>query len=265
MSQPAGRPNDSLAHWVRRSGASYNRIAKEINEVAADRGRHDIQTDSSRVSRWINKGEQPRPPVPEYLALALSRLCHQPHQLTPADLGFSDSGPRRAGEGWSARAVVAAILDTTRSDAVTDEHTPSHTRLLHGTDLVSAVQPWLHLPDGAPLPKPTEAGQRLGMSDVERIQATTSAFRHLDNEHGGALSRLAVVGQLQHVTHLTRTRTYTEETGRALFAAVAELASVAGWMTHDAGVHQDAQHYLLLGLQAAKQAGPHGAGSAGTC
>ncbi|GAA2485568.1 hypothetical protein [Streptomyces gobitricini] len=34
-------------------------------------------------------------------------------------------------------------------------------------------------------------------------------------------------------------------------------------MTHDAGVHDNAQHYLLLGLQAAKQAGRHGAGIGG--
>ncbi|MFJ8589506.1 transcriptional regulator [Streptomyces sp. NPDC093595] len=250
-------------HWVRLSGASYSRIASEIATVAAGRGRRDIQPDSSRVSRWINQGEQPRSPVPDFLALALTRLCHLPRTLTAADLGFSVSGPHREGDGWSARAVVAAILDTTRSDAVTDDRTPSLARLLSGADLVAAVQPWLHLPDNEPLPAPTTPGTRLGMSDVERIQATTTAFRHLDNEHGGALSRLAVVGQLQHVTHLARTRTYTDDTGRALFAAVAELASVAGWMTHDAGVHHDAQRYLLLGLQAAKQAGRHGAGIGG--
>ncbi|MFD3355408.1 transcriptional regulator [Streptomyces fradiae] len=263
MSHPAGRPNEALAHWVRLSGASYERVARAVNEVAASHGRHDVQTDSSRVSRWINKGERPRQPVPEYLAQALTKLCGQPYELTSADLGFSSSRPRRAGEGWSARAVVAAILDTTRSDAVTDDRTPPRARLLRGAELVTAVQPWLHLPDDEPLPEPAKPGRQLGLSDVDRIHATTSAFRRLDNEHGGALSRLAVVGQLQEVTHLARTCTFTEDTGRALFAAVAELASVAGWMTHDAGVHGEAQRYLLLGLQAAKQAGRHGAGIGG--
>jgi hypothetical protein len=248
---------------VRLSGASYGRIAKAVNELAADHGRRDIQTDSSRVARWINKGERPRQPVPEYLAQAMTKLCGLPYGLTPADLGFSGGRPRRAGEGWSARAVVAAILDTTRSDAVTDDRTPPRARLLRGAELVTAVQPWLHLPDDEPLPEPAEPGRRLSLSDVERIQATTSAFRRLDNEHGGALSRLAVVGQLQEVTHLARTCTFTEDTGRALFAAIAELASVAGWMSHDAGVHADAQGYFLLGVQAAKQAGRHGAGIGG--
>ncbi|MCK8676160.1 transcriptional regulator [Streptomyces lichenis] len=146
---------------------------------------------------------------------------------------------------------------------MTDTRPPSLSRLLTGPALVEAVQPWLRLPDGEPLPEPVRPGARVGRSDVSRIQATTAAFRLLDNEHGGALSRLAVVGQLQHVTHLAATATYTEETGRALFAAIAELASVAGWMTHDAGVHDDAQRYLLLGLRAAHQAGSDGTGIGG--
>ncbi|MFD5977480.1 transcriptional regulator [Streptomyces bacillaris] len=262
MAQSAARPNEALAHWVRASGASYSQVATEVGRVAARHGRQDIQTDSSRVSRWINKGERPRHPVPAYLAEALSGLCHG-RALTPADLGLTGTGPRWKGDAWSARAVVAAILDTTRSDAVTDDHTSSPALPLSGAPLVDAVQPWLHLQGLDPLPAPDHPATRLGLSDVARIQATTEAFRELDNAHGGGLSRLAVVGQLQHVTHLARTGTYTEETGRALFVAVAELASVAGWMTHDAGAHSMGQHYLLLGLQAAKQAGGDGAGIGG--
>ncbi|MFE2528774.1 transcriptional regulator [Streptomyces sp. NPDC059382] len=263
VAQLAARPNEALAHWVRISGASYSRIAAEVGRVAARHGRHDIQPDSSRVSRWINKGERPRHPAPAFLAEAMSILCHG-RTLTPADLGLTSAGPPPwGGDAWSARTVVAAILDTTRSDAVTDDRIPSPARPLSGAALVNAVQPWLHLHNLEPLPAPEQPGPRLGRSDVARIEATTDAFRELDNTHGGGLSRLAVVGQLQHVTHLTRTGTYTEETGRELFVAVAELASVAGWMTHDAGAHADAQTYLLLGLQAARQAGRDGAGIGG--
>ncbi|WP_079149907.1 hypothetical protein [Streptomyces agglomeratus] len=157
---------------------------------------------------------------------------------------------------------MAAILDTTRSDAVTDHSTPSVERLLTGADLLATVQPWMHLPEDEPLMEPVRPG-RIGISDVARIEATTDAFRRLDNSHGGGLSRLAVVGQLQHVTSLARQSTASEQVSRSLFAAVADLASVAGWMTHDAGEHADAQRYLVLGLKAAKQAGPDGAGIGG--
>ncbi|MFH8873721.1 hypothetical protein [Streptomyces griseus] len=154
VAQSAARPNEALAHWVRTSGASYSQVATEVGRVAARHGRQDIQTDSSRVSRWINKGEHPRHPVPAYLAEALSGLCHG-RVLTPADLGLTGTGPRWKTDAWSARAVVAAILDTTRSDAVTDDRTPSPALPLSGAPLVDAVQPWLHLHGLEPCPHPT--------------------------------------------------------------------------------------------------------------
>jgi hypothetical protein len=214
------------------------------------------------VPRWI-KGETPRPPLPDLIAEALTRLCGPPTRLAAADIGMTGPTSRGIAASWSPEAVVAAILTTTRSDAVTDDSTlnPDAAGLLTGQPLLGAIQPWLHL-SAEPLPDPVNPG-RLGMSDVQRIQYTTDAFRRLDNAHGGGLSRLAVVGQLQHVTQLARNGATAESVGRALFAAVADLASVAGWMTHDTGRHAEAQRYLLLGLQAASQAGPAGFGIAG--
>ncbi|MED7947343.1 transcriptional regulator [Streptomyces sp. BE303] len=182
-------------------------------------------------------------------------------RLAPADIGMTGRPSVGPAAGWSAAAVVAAILDTTRSDAMTDDTTSTTARLLTGPELTAAVQPWLHLPD-TELPTPTRPG-RLGMSDVLRIRDTTDAFRRLDNAHGGGLSRRAVVGQLQDITTMVKQGRASDEVGRELFVAVADLASVAGWMTHDVGRHAEAQHYLLLGLQAAKAAGPAGAAIAG--
>lgn len=184
-----------------------------------------------------------------------------PTRLTPADIGMTGRPAAGATSGWSGAAVCAAIIDTTRSDAVTDGFTPTNARLLAGPELLTAVQPWLHLPDSE-LPNPARPG-RLGMSDVRRIRDTTDAFRRLDNTHGGGLSRRAVVGQLHDVTALAQQSRASDAVGRELFVAVADLASVAGWMTHDTGRHAEAQHYLLLGLQAAKAAGLAGAGIAG--
>ncbi|MER8100982.1 transcriptional regulator [Kitasatospora sp. NPDC094016] len=254
------RPNNALAHWVARTGASHERVVREVGKVAREHGRNDIQPDRSRVPRWIT-GEEPRAPIPEYLAKALGRLSTPQVLLAPADIGMTGRPTVGIASAWSGAAVVAAIIDTTRSDAMTDDTTPSRARLLAGPELLSAVQPWLHLPD-AELPAPTRPG-RLGMSDVQRIRATTDAFRTLDNAHGGGLSRRAVVGQLHDVTELAKQGRGSDKVGRELFVAVADLASVAGWMTHDTGRHAEAQEYLLLGLQAAKAAGPAGAGIAG--
>ncbi|MFF8769101.1 transcriptional regulator [Kitasatospora sp. NPDC015120] len=259
--QPGRRLNTTLAYWVTRSGASHGRLVKEIAKVAAEHGRRDIQPDRSRVPRWI-AGQEPREPLPAYLAEALGRLCTPPLRLAPADIGMTGRPTAGATSAWSGAAVVAAILDTTRSDAMTDDTTPTAARLLAGADLHAAVQPWLHLPDTIELPAPTRPG-RLGLSDVQRIRDTTEAFRRLDNAHGGGLSRRAVVGQLHDITEMVKHGRTSDKVGSELFVAVADLASVAGWMTHDVGRHAEAQHYMLLGLRAAKAAGPAGAGIAG--
>ena len=254
------RRNDSLAYWIDRAGCSYADLATALARTARDLGHHGVRPDRSRISRWVNDGEQPRAPLPDVLAATLTRLCRLPGPLTREDLGMGARHGRRPPRAWAADAVAAAIITTTRSDAMTDDAAPRSSRPLTGPALMEAVQPWLLLPDP---PLPARTGGRLGMSDVARIQATTEAFRRLDNAHGGGLSRLAVVGQLQEVTRMAADGWSTEATGRALWAAIAELASVAGWATHDKGLHAEAQTYLLHGLDAAKQAGPDGVGIAG--
>lgn len=255
--------NDALAYWITATNASKRGLASELRHTAIQHGRPDVQPDASRITRWVNHGECPRPPVPEFLAATITRLCHLPRGLTPADLGLADGPPTTGPSGdWRPQAVVRAIIDTTRSDAVHEDSPPAATQMLSGTDLTKAVHPLLYLPV-EPLPAPTRPGRQIGRSDVLAIQQTTNAFRTLDNTHGGGLSRLAVVGQLQAVTMMATHARSNETVGRELFAAIADLASVAGWMTHDIGRHAEAQTYLLQGLQAAKQAGPTGAGIAG--
>lgn len=251
------RRNTLLAHWVSRAHVSYGRLATELARTAADHGHRDIRPDRSRVARWITNGEQPRPPVPDLLAATLTRLCHLPRPLTPTDLGLvlAPRSPTPTGS-WHPQAVVASLLHTTRSDAMSDDATPVPARLLAGPELLRAAQGWLHLPDPDVL-TPRRPG-RIGTADVLAIQQTTDAFRQLDNAHGGALCRRAVVGQLHHVTELAGHGSSTDTVARGLFVAVADLASVAGWMTHDIGRHAESQRYFLLGLQAAKQAGPAG-------
>lgn len=45
------RPNNALAHWVTRTGASHERVVREVGKVAREHGRNDIQPDRSRVPR----------------------------------------------------------------------------------------------------------------------------------------------------------------------------------------------------------------------
>ncbi|WP_196942946.1 transcriptional regulator [Streptomyces sclerotialus] len=54
---------------------------------------------------------------------------------------------------------------------------------------------------------------------------------------------------------LLATCSYTEDTGRRLFRAVADLGSVAGWMSFDAGRHSSAQRLFVAAVHAASEGG----------
>ena len=77
------------------------------------------------------------------------------------------------------------------------------------------------------------------------------AFVDLDRR----LADVAVIGQLAWANGLLANGTYSERVGRALFSAVADLSGMAGWMSHDAGAYPDAIRYLVLAIQAAREAG----------
>lgn len=247
------RRNTALATWIQTSGASYQQLADAICGIAGQRG-INAAPDSSRVSRWI-AGEQPRGEMPDIVAEALTRLCDLPYTLSRADIGMGGTCASQTGKRlpWHSAAIIQTVLDVTRNDLMSDHHDANTVALLSGPELLDAVRPWLHHTQ-SDLPTPARRG-RIGLADVQRIRATTDAFRTWDNEHGGGLSRAAVVAQLKSSTDLMLHGRASDTVGRELLSAIGDLASVAGWMTHDAGRSAEGQRYLLLGLRAASEAG----------
>ena len=96
--------------------------------------------------------------------------------------------------------------------------------------------------------------KRIGNQEVVQIQSVTEVFRSLDNAYGGGLTREAVIGQLISTASLVKDTTCTEEVGQKLITGMGDLATVAGWMSHDVSMHAVAQRYFLLALRAAKAA-----------
>lgn len=94
---------------------------------------------------------------------------------------------------------------------------------------------------------------RLTLRMVKRLERATTRFGADDASHGGGLSREAAVGQLKHAVDLLRDASYTEAVGNRALAAVAELAGMAGWMSHDVHMEGPAQRYFVLGLHAARE------------
>ncbi|WP_241990043.1 transcriptional regulator [Streptomyces sp. AC1-42W] len=264
---PTGRrPNALLAHWFTRTGMSRVGLARAVTDRAVALGHRGIGTDESRVRRWLN-GETPRPPVPQLITDVINARLGL--RLTCADLGFP--GPRDA-EGarrhpdfpWKAPSTIDALADITRSEfMLPTTRTGSDAQGVHaGDDLLAPLQHWV---SATPTGDRTEVGARrsghIGAAQVEGIRAATATFRDLDNRHGGALSRKAVLGQLDDAVAMLNSCSYTTATGQALFSAVADLGSVAGWMTFDAGRHAAAQRLFVTALHAASEGGDKALGA----
>jgi hypothetical protein len=96
----------------------------------------------------------------------------------------------------------------------------------------------------------------VGMADVERIEAATAAFRTLDNQWGGGVSRAAVTGQLQWVVATARHATCSSAAvDDRLLTATADLAAMVAFTNYDVEYHEDARRLWLIALDAAREAG----------
>ncbi|GAA2821513.1 helix-turn-helix transcriptional regulator [Saccharopolyspora taberi] len=99
----------------------------------------------------------------------------------------------------------------------------------------------------------TPAPARIGMTDVQQIQAATKALRDLDYRYGGGTCRDAVVAQLSWAQQLLEA-TATEQVRRKLFVSLADMHSLAGWTSFDTGLLDPARGHFGKALEFAKQA-----------
>jgi transcriptional regulator with XRE-family HTH domain len=98
--------------------------------------------------------------------------------------------------------------------------------------------------------------RRVGLSDVERVEATTGVFRDWDNRWGGGLCRSAITGQLDWVLLVAKQAVPdSEDVRRRLLAAAADLASVAAWSNYDTEQHEAARGLWMVALDAAREGG----------
>ncbi|OEJ39024.1 transcriptional regulator [Streptomyces agglomeratus] len=114
------------------------------------------------------------------------------------------------------------------------------------------------LPEDDPLsPLKGRTGRRIGMGTVDELQQRVHGLRLADDVlAGGDLIRPAL-RDLRRAVKLYRENTYTSEVGRQLLRQIGELAQIAGWISSDAGLHEEAERIYRLGISAAQQAEDH--------
>jgi transcriptional regulator with XRE-family HTH domain len=97
---------------------------------------------------------------------------------------------------------------------------------------------------------------RIGAADVNAIEAITDGFRRSDFAHGGGLCRAAAIAQLHQVRRL-EDAACSPEVHTRLLVAIAELASIAGWMAYDVEDHDAARRLWTYALDTARRAEDH--------
>ncbi|MFJ1896671.1 MULTISPECIES: sporulation protein [unclassified Streptomyces] len=144
-------------------------------------------------------------------------------------------------------------------------------RLLSGTPLVPgrAGAPPVHGHGAPPVPGhsvsiPVQPGPdsahgvsplRVGHSDVSKLREAAQDARRWDSKYGGGDWRSSMVPECLRVDAAPLLLgSYSDEVGRALFGAAAELTRLAGWMAFDTGQQEAAQRYYIQALRLARAA-----------
>lgn len=244
-------PNDRLAAVMREANLSHKALARAVRDVADDAGEY-IGCDHTAVSRWLS-GMQPRQATARFVAQALSNRLGRAVSMT--DIGMSsrldvapDLGLSYEDSPEGAATVVAQLWQADLDDVRTLVGSAPNSGAWADASLS-----WLVRPGRDELGQ-RSTGQRVGLSDVEALRATGEAFWHLDNRFGGGHARRALVQFLRSDLVPMLGGSYTEDTGRLLHAASAEITLTLAWMTYDAGAHGLAQRYFIQALRMAQAA-----------
>lgn len=117
-------------------------------------------------------------------------------------------------------------------------------------------------PHAPPAPVPAAAvgpsdpaPQRVGHSDVTKLREAAEDARRWDSKYGGGDWRSSMVPECLRVDAAPLLLgSYSDDVGRALFGATAELTRLAGWMAFDTGQQEAAQRYYIQALRLARAA-----------
>ncbi|MEV6673442.1 transcriptional regulator [Streptomyces sp. NPDC051162] len=103
----------------------------------------------------------------------------------------------------------------------------------------------------APAAVAATRGRRVGTEAAQLFETRLDTLRHLDDAVGSTHAYDAALAELRLITGVLTTSTYTDATGRRLYAAAAEACRLAGWCAYDSGRLADAEKRFTTALRAA--------------
>ncbi|GAA1930788.1 MFS transporter [Streptomyces sodiiphilus] len=262
MSREPRGPNEKLGTVLALAGISNAGLARRVNDLGAQRGL-TLRYDKTSVARWVTKGMVPQGSAPHLIAAAISSKLGRPVPLH--EIGLADTDPAPEVGLAFPRAVPDAVRSATElyrldanpgrggiwqslagSFAVSAYATPASRWLIRPADASVAREP------GSP---PERTAGRVGHSDVSKLREAAEEARRWDSKYGGGDWRSSMVPEcLRSDAAPLLLGSYTDDVGRSLFRATAELTRLAGWMAFDTGQQEAAQRYYIQALRLARAA-----------
>ncbi|MFJ9131984.1 MFS transporter [Streptomyces sp. NPDC102256] len=266
MSREQRGPNEKLGAVLALAGISNAGLARRVNDLGAQRGL-TLRYDKTSVARWVSKGMVPQGAAPHVIAAAIGQKLGRPVPLHEIGLADADPAPevglafprdvgqavrsatelyrldlagRRAGGGGIWQSLAGSF-------AVSAYATPASRWLITPADSSVARDVSPGEDSGAPL--------KVGHSDVLKLREAAEDARRWDSKYGGGDWRSSMVPECLRVEAAPLLLgSYSDEVGRALFGASAELTRLAGWMAFDTGQQEAAQRYYIQALRLARAA-----------
>lgn len=266
--EPRG-PNEKLGTVLALAGISNAGLARRVNDLGAQRGL-TLRYDKTSVARWVSKGMVPQGAAPHLIAAAIGSKLGRPVPLH--EIGLADADPAPEVGLAFPRDIAQAVRSATelyRLDLAGRRGGGGIWQSLAGSFAVSAyatpASRWLITPADPSVarePKDAESSagldglaQRVGHSDVTKLREAAEDARRWDSKYGGGDWRSSMVPECLRVDAAPLLLgSYSDEVGRSLFGATAELTRLAGWMAFDTGQQEAAQRYYIQALRLARAA-----------
>ncbi|MDI3402568.1 MFS transporter [Streptomyces cavernicola] len=273
MSREQRGPNEKLGAVLALAGISNAGLARRVNDLGAQRGL-TLRYDKTSVARWVSKGMVPQGAAPHLIAAAIGQKLGRPVPLH--EIGLADADPAPEVGLAFPRDVGAAVKSATElyrldlagrraggggiwqslagSFAVSAYATPASRWLITPADSSVERSPE-SAAEGDTAAAAGETLQRVGHSDVHKLREAAEDARRWDSKYGGGDWRSSMVPECLRVEAAPLLLgSYSDEVGRALFGATAELTRLAGWMAFDTGQQEAAQRYYIQALRLARAA-----------
>jgi hypothetical protein len=265
MSKADREPNEKLGTMLALASISNAGLARRVNDLGAQRGLI-LRYDKTSVARWVTKGMLPQGAAPQLIAAAIGAKLGRLVPLHEIGLGNADSAPevglafpRDVGD------AVKSVTDLWRVDLSGRQRGgPGGSGIWQGiagsfavSAYVTPASRWLITPADARVARDAAAPgtNHVGHSDVAKLREAAEDARRWDSKYGGGDWRSGMVQEcLRAEAAPLLLGSYSDEVGRSLFGATAELTRLAGWMAFDTSQQEIAQRYYIQALRLARAA-----------